>query len=144
MTLPQPDMPEAGRGRCFCGAVRFEWRARPLWAGHCHCESCRRNCAAPFTSFFGVADDAWSWTGEAPRLFESSPGVRRWFCGRCGAPMAFAADRFPGETHFYAASMERPEDYRPTFHVHADERLSWVRLADDLPRLGGGAGEGGA
>jgi hypothetical protein len=133
----RPDMPASGAGRCLCGDVRFRWEGPALWAVHCHCESCRRACSAGFTSFFGVADADWSWTGAPPRLYESSPGVRRWFCPRCGAQMAFQADRYPGETHFYAASMENPEAYAPTAHVHADERLCWVRLADDLPRKEG-------
>lgn len=51
--------------------------------------------------------------------------------------MAYAADRFPGETHFFAASMENPEEFDATYHVHAEERLSWVHLADDLPRVDG-------
>lgn len=125
-------MPGNGTGRCLCGDVRYEWTAKPKWAAHCHCESCRRTCSAPFTSFFGIADEAWRWTGAEPRLYESSPGVRRFFCGRCGTPMAYAADRFPGETHFYAASMDNPETYAPTAHVYVAERLSWVHLADDL------------
>lgn len=51
--------------------------------------------------------------------------------------MAFAADRFPGEIHFFAASMGNPEDFKPTYHVHAEERLSWVHISDGLPRVGG-------
>lgn len=133
---PPTGMPKQGTGRCFCGAVTYEWRAAPLWSCHCHCESCRRTCSAPFTSFFGVADGHWAWTGETPKLFESSPGVRRHFCATCGTPMAYAADRFPGETHFYAASMDDPAAFRPTFHVHADEMLDWFEIVDDLPRKG--------
>jgi len=104
-------MPAEGTGRCLCGAMRFRWRAAPFWAGHCHCESCRRATSAP--------------------------GVRRSFCGSCGAQMAFAADRYPGEIHFYAATMDRPEDYRPAFHVHVGERLGFIHLADGLPQYEG-------
>lgn len=127
-------MPEAGDGRCLCGAVRYAWSAAPLWAGHCHCESCRRNCSAPMTSFFGIANGAWQWTSDAPAIYESSSGNTRSFCNRCGTPMAYASQRFPDEIHFYAASMTDPEAYRPTVHFHADERLSWLHLADDLPQ----------
>jgi len=137
MTPARPDMPVEGTGRCFCGRVRFAWSDTPLWAAHCHCESCRRHCSAPFTSFFGVADGAWQWTGAEPALYQSSSGVRRYFCPSCASPMAYAAERFPGETHFYAASMDEPERFVPTFHTHADERLSWIHLADGLPRYKG-------
>lgn len=106
---------------------------------HCHCESCRRQCSAPFTTFVGVKDGRWRWTGEEPAVFASSPGVRRSFCAACGTPMAYAADRWPGEIHFYAASLDDPNAVEPTAHVHATERLRWVRLDDGLPRHEGTA-----
>lgn len=127
-------MPEQGSGRCLCGAVRYVWREKPSWAGHCHCESCRRACSAPFTSFFGVRDGAWDWTGAPPHIYESSPGVRRAFCPRCGSQMTYAADAWPGETHFYAASMDNPALYAPTEHFFDAERLAWVHLNDGLHR----------
>lgn len=121
-------------GRCLCGAVTYRCTALPLWQLHCHCESCRRATASPFTSFLGVADGSWEWTGATPATFASSPGVRRDFCARCGSQMAYRSDRFPGECHFHAATLDRPQDYAPTGHVHSAEALPWVHLADGLPR----------
>ncbi len=60
-------------GRCLCGATRYRCTAAPLWQAHCHCESCRRATASPFTSFFGIANTAWEWTGAAPATYQSSP-----------------------------------------------------------------------
>lgn len=123
-------------GRCLCGAVRFAYEGPENWRAHCHCESCRRATSSPFTTFFGVPDGAWRWTGEAPKLYQSSPGVRRWFCGTCGSPMAYGSDRHPGELHFYAASLDDPTDFAPERHVHCDEQLPWIVLADGLARKG--------
>lgn len=134
MAYPENNLPETGAGRCLCGAVRFEWTAKPIWAADCHCESCRRANSAAYASFFGVSDGHWRWTGAAPTLFESTPGVRRWFCPTCGSQMAYAADRFPGETHFFAPSMDNPEQFQPTFEVNVDERLSWVLTREGLPQ----------
>jgi hypothetical protein len=121
-------------GRCLCGTIRYETDAAPLWQAHCHCESCRRATSSPFTSFFGMADGTWRWTGARPAVHASSPGVQRHFCPTCGSQMAYQSTAFPGETHFYAATLDDPEAYRPTVHVHTDEQLGWVRLADGLPR----------
>ncbi|MFC2970056.1 GFA family protein [Acidimangrovimonas pyrenivorans] len=121
-------------GHCLCGAVRFEFDGAPLWQAHCHCESCRRNCSAPFTSFLGVADGSWRWTGAAPAAYASSPGVARMFCPTCGTPMAFRSERWPDEIHFYAASLDDPAAYAATRHVHWDEHLPWVHLCDGLER----------
>lgn len=121
-------------GRCLCGAVTYAFTGPENWAGHCHCESCRRQTGSPMTSFLGVPNDAFAWTGTEPWLHRSSPGVRRNFCASCGTPMAYAADRFPGEIHLYATTLDNPEDYRPTFHVFTLEQVSWLHLADDLPK----------
>ena len=48
--------------------------------------------------------------------------------------MAYRATRFPGEIHFYAATLDAPEAYAPTAHVHTAEQLSWVHLSDGLIR----------
>ena len=121
-------------GRCLCGDVTYQYSGPENWSGHCHCESCRRNCSAAMVSFFGVPRAAYSFTGVAPGVYESSPGVRRLFCQRCGTPMAYDADRFKHEIHFYAASLDDPENYAPEYHVHCEEQLTWVNVADDLPK----------
>ena len=122
------------RGRCLCGSVTFEYDGPENWCGHCHCESCRRNTAAPFTSFFGVPNQAYRFTGDEPAVYRSSPGVRRLFCRACGTPIAYDADQFPDEIHFYAAGLEHPEDFAPQFHVHYGEHMPWIEVSDDLPR----------
>jgi hypothetical protein len=121
-------------GRCLCGAVTFRGTEPPLWQAHCHCESCRRATASPFTSFLGLQDGTWNWTGAAPRTYQSSPGTFRDFCPTCGTQMAYHSDRIPGERHFYAATLDDPSEFTPTAHDHADEMLPWLHLADDLPR----------
>lgn len=129
-------------GRCLCGDVAYEYSGRENWRAYCHCESCRRNTSSPVTAFFGVPRGACRFTGKEPSAYESSPGVRRLFCGRCGSPMAYESDRFPDEIHLYAASLDRPEDYVPQGHVYCAEQLPWFDVRDSLPRHPGG-GSGG-
>ncbi|MDB5658616.1 MAG: hypothetical protein JWS10_1231 [Cypionkella sp.] len=121
-------------GHCLCGATRFRCTAAPIWQSHCHCESCRRACSSAFTSFFGVADGAWKWTGATPATYASSPGVWRDFCAACGAQVAYRSERFPGEIHFYAALLDDPSIYAPEEHVFIAEKLPWIHLADGLPQ----------
>lgn len=121
-------------GHCLCGAVAFEYWGEENWRGHCHCESCRRNTSSPFTTFFGVPRGAFRFTGVYPSIYQSSKGVKRFFCGTCGTPMAYESDRFPDEIHFYAASLEDATSFTPQFHTHYAERVPWVELADDLPK----------
>lgn len=121
-------------GRCLCGEVRYEYEGPENWQGYCHCESCRRSTSSPIATFFGVPRNAYRFTGRTPAVYESSPGVRRHFCDRCGTPMAYDADRFPHEIHFYAASLDDPENFAPKFHVHCAQQLPWFEVKDTLPR----------
>jgi hypothetical protein len=122
--------------------VRFVARGEPKWVAHCHCESCRRATSAPLTTYAGYPTEAVSWTGEAPAVFHSSPGVIRRFCRDCGSPMTFEGERWPGEVHLFVASFDEPASLRPTLHVHVGEQLSWLHLADGLPRYATTAREG--
>ena len=126
------------RGHCLCGEIAFEYSGPETWRGHCHCESCRRNTSSPFTTFVGVPRQAYRWTGKPPAVYRSSPGVRRMFCATCGTPMAFDSEKRPDEIYFYAASLEDSRSFVPDFHVHWEERMPWVELADDLPKREGG------
>ena len=121
-------------GRCLCGSVTFEYDGEELWRGHCHCESCRRQTASPVTTFMGVANGTWQWTGFQPKLYNSSEGTRRYFCASCGSPVAFQADRLPGEIHFYASLLDNHNEFQPDRHYHWHERVSWLHVDDELPR----------
>ncbi|MDE2446023.1 MAG: GFA family protein [Alphaproteobacteria bacterium] len=120
-------------GGCLCGDVRYQFSEPIYGCVNCHCESCRKNCAAPMTTFVGVYDGTWRWTGAAPSVFESSPGVKRYFCGRCGSPVAYISENFTNKMHFYLAQLDDPEAFKPEGHSFKDSQLSWLHLADDKP-----------
>jgi hypothetical protein len=89
--------------------------------------------AIVFTTWLGQENGRWRYLGDTPVIRDSSPGNRRGFCGKCGSPFMFQSDRYPNEMHFYAALLDDPESVTPTRHDHADEKLGWVHLSDDLP-----------
>jgi hypothetical protein len=120
-------------GRCLCGAVTFEARGTPLWVVHCHCESCRRQTSSPATTFAGYLLRQVSFATSVRRVFESSPGVQRSFCARCGSPLSYEASRFPGEIHLYVATFDDPAPFVPQRHVNYGERVAWLRLDEHLP-----------
>ena len=51
--------------------------------------------------------------------------------------MGFEADHYPGGMHLYAASLEDPDDFQPTFHVNYESKLPWLQISDDLPKYKG-------
>lgn len=122
-------------GRCLCGDVAFEATGAPKWITYCHCESCRRHTASPVAVFVGFEESALTFTKAAPRRYESSAGVTRGFCGRCGSPVSYQSVRYPGEIHIYGGVMDEPEGYRPEAHVYFGEHLAWFDTTDALQRF---------
>ncbi|MEM7060984.1 MAG: GFA family protein [Pseudomonadota bacterium] len=125
------------RGYCLCKRTSWEFSGDLTWACYCHCDDCRRNCAAPIVGWLGVPLRNFKWTGRKPKTFESSEGVFRHFCGDCGSQIGFEANHYAGGMHLYAASMEHPADFVPTFHVNYQSKLPWLNIEDDLKKYEG-------
>jgi hypothetical protein len=122
------------RGHCLCNSIVFEVEEPVQACVTCHCESCRRQCSAPFKVYIGVPDGQWRWISKPPKTFNSSPGVERTFCDQCGSPLSFRSQKMSNVMHFFTAAMQRPEDFTPSMHVSFEEKLPWLKLADGLPR----------
>lgn len=119
-------------GGCLCGAVRFAYVGEPKEVTHCHCADCRRAVGAPFVTWVGVAEGAFTVTlGDIARC-ETSPGVLRGFCARCGTSLTYTGGPWPG-VYLTAATLDEPNAVEPATHAFHRERLAWVKLADGLP-----------
>ncbi|MDH3476303.1 MAG: GFA family protein, partial [Rhodospirillales bacterium] len=134
----------AATGGCLCGAVRYEAKGEPLWVAHCHCHSCRRNTGSAIATFVGYRQENFAYSAGAPAGYASSPGVTRSFCARCGTPLTYRAERFPGEVHLYISTLDDPENFRPKGHVYFAERIPWFDTADHLPRYAATSAGGAA
>jgi hypothetical protein len=74
------------------------------------------------------------YVAAAPQVFESSPGVRREFCGQCGTPLTYwSADR-PEEIDVTICSLDEPERAIPADHTWMQDAVAWDRPADGLPQ----------
>lgn len=124
-------------GGCLCGSVRYTFSEPIYGCVNCHCDSCRKSCAAPMTTFLGVHDGSWRWTEAKPTLYESSPGVKRYFCSRCGSQVGYISENFTNKMHFYLAALDNPEAFKPEGHSFKANQLSWLHLDDALPDLTG-------
>lgn len=128
------------RGSCLCGAVRLEADASK-WCAHCHCSMCRRAHGAGHVLWVGLDEGAFRIVSGAETLgrYASSPGAERSFCTRCGTPMLFRSQRWPGEVHVAGALLDAL-DRAPQAHVFWDDRASFTVCEDGLPRRGGKTG----
>jgi hypothetical protein len=123
-------MSEIYSGRCLCGAVRFEAKGAPKWVRWCHCESCRRHSGAPANVFVSLEKEAVTVVEGAIAEFNSSPGVGRGFCARCGSTLTCSNAKLPTETHFYVGAFDRAAELAPKGQFFAGERLPWFHASE--------------
>ncbi|MEM7533920.1 MAG: GFA family protein [Chloroflexota bacterium] len=121
-------------GQCLCGNVRFAMVGEPIWVGHCHCLSCRRNTGSAVATFVGFHPYQVTFTQGERRFYASSPGVQRGFCQDCGTPLSYETEKFADEIHLYISTLDEPARFVPQFHTYYAERIPWFDTADDLPR----------
>ena len=126
-------------GGCMCGAVRFETRGESSEVFHCHCQSCRKHNGAAAATLAIFKTDQLTFSGDERKIYESSPGAGRAFCGKCGTPLTWEGDG--GELGpiivFHISTFDSPDALVPTAHAFYPERIAWFDIADDLPRYEG-------
>ena len=78
----------AMRATCLCGGVEIEVTGKLGPVVYCHCSRCQKASGSAFSASADVRRRYWNLSGEELlREFESSPGVLRAFCSRCGSPI---------------------------------------------------------
>ena len=130
------ETPDKATGGCMCGAVRYEATGAPTSIIHCHCTSCRKHSGAPVVTLVGYKADQVEFTKGDRKIYESSKGVGRAFCGDCGTTLTWEGDG--GElgplVEFLISTLDDPNAFAPQGHLHHAERISWFETSDNLPR----------
>ncbi|PHV12435.1 GFA family protein [Chitinimonas sp. BJB300] len=121
-------------GGCQCGAIRYQVTGRHLTAALCHCLICRKANAAPAVAWVMYKEDQVRFLHERPTEYSSSLEGRRGFCPRCGTQISFVSGLMPGLIDLTICSLDTPNDIAPDVHAFESRRLSWLHLADQLPR----------
>ncbi len=121
-------------GHCLCGAVRYVVDGAPVQRTNCHCTMCRRASGAPFVAWFSVAREQLRYVTGQPARYRSSSHGTRTLCAACGTPLTFESSREPDYVDVTVCSLSDPEAVAPEQHIFTSTQLSWVKLADGLPR----------
>src|SRR5690606_2995128 len=72
-----------------------------------------------------------------PATFSKTPGVIRSFCAKCGSSISYLDQGLAGEIYICIGFMDSPERFVPAAHGYWRERLSYLRINDDLPKQDG-------
>jgi len=129
-------------GSCFCGAVRYRVTPPLGFCAHCHCSMCRRTHGAGYVTWVVVPNEQFELLTGDDRLvrFRSSEHGTRSFCATCGSTLFCESTHHPDQIDIVLANFDPPLDHPPQAHIFFDDRAAWVRVGDDLPRLGGATG----
>lgn len=118
-------------GGCMCGAVRYRAINAPTYTGVCHCNDCRRATGGAYVPWFGVAPEHLKIIEGNITEHESSPGIKRGFCGKCGSSLTFGGEGW-NDIGVTIASLDDPNAISPETNVYLSEKLHWVAYNEDM------------
>lgn len=132
-------MADVSLGRCLCGAVRYQVSGALRGVIGCHCNQCQR-WSGHFVAATAVDRDRLEITDtDALQWYESSPGIRRGFCGRCGSSL-FWDDAGASSVSIMAGTLDPPSGLSTLRHIYVADKGDYHRIADGLPQYQQGEG----
>ncbi len=127
-------------GGCLCGAIRYRAAGPATSVVHCHCSLCRRASGAPVVTWATFPAGAVTFSREkVTREYASSTWARRGFCPDCGTQIWFQQLKRTDEIDLTLSTFDDPTSFRPERHIWNTDRVPWLQLSDDLPRLPNGS-----
>ncbi|WP_319518066.1 GFA family protein [uncultured Martelella sp.] len=119
-------------GGCFCGAVRFSMRSRPMFIHACHCRDCRRQSGGPFVINGLIETDRITVLKGAPacRTLATDSGHPHdlSFCADCGTALWSDYGRRGWMLFVRMATLDAPESFVPDVHIYTATKLPWLPL----------------
>lgn len=122
-------------GGCLCGALRYEARAEPLYAGLCYCVDCRKASGSGFIPFMGFAADTLTITGETRQshttAFNGGTATRN-HCAQCNSLVFGGVVGESDSFTIYAGSLDEPAQFKPTTALFTRDRPAWADVRTEL------------
>ncbi len=125
------------RGACFCGALVAQFKGEPFWICYDHDDDCRRATGGALVVWVGYRPEQVRIIAGKPKAFSKTRGIVRTFCAECGTSIGYTDQGLPNESYFALGFFEDPEHFLPQAHAYWQEKLPWLAVADDLPRIEG-------
>jgi len=121
---------------CLCGDVAWEGCGRFDLLTHCHCSRCRKAHGSAFATYVMCAAEGFRYLRGAERIarYESTPGIFRPFCERCGSTVPSGAV-WNERVSLPAGMLEGDLPTEPLAHIFAASKAPWHEITDSLPRF---------
>jgi len=125
---------------CLCGGVRIEISGKVGPLVYCHCSRCRKAQGTAFSANTDVRRSYWRFVAgeDLIREYESSPGVFRAFCSRCGSPVYSRRPDAPDILRIRLGILNDDPQRRALAHFHVASKAAWFEITDGLPQFAGG------
>jgi hypothetical protein len=122
------------RGRCRCGAVRYQVADEFRYAANCHCSECRAATGSAFKSFAGIEREKLTVTDGLDQLAVfGEEDLNDTRCAACGS-FLFSVVRDGAYVHVAMGSLVDDPAIRPTEHIYVGSKAPWFEITDDLPQ----------
>ena len=120
-------------GSCLCQAVGYEICGPIIRLNFCHCSMCQKNHGAAFAPYLRVAkEDFIVIRGqEFITSYQSSHGITRTFCRRCGSNLQWIRASSDAEG-VAAGTLDSAIDIQPAAQYWCDDSKSWHRVRADV------------
>jgi len=124
------------KGSCLCGSLKYEINGELGPIVMCHCSNCRKASGSAFATNAPVDASAVNWMSDTAALgeYESSPGVFRQFCRRCGSQLFSRRTATPDVLRLRIGTLDTKIMSKPTQHIFVGSKAEWCDITDSLPQ----------
>ncbi|MAA87196.1 MAG: GFA family protein [Haliea sp.] len=122
-------------GGCVCGRVGFTVEDKFVYAGYCHCSSCRKSSGASGTAIGGIPREKFSVTkgSDYIKKFSRSKETVSCFCALCGSTL-YGEKPVSGMLHVRYGALNSAPELLPQAHMHVSSKADWYEICDSLPQ----------
>ena len=124
-------------GRCSCGEVSFEVSGNVKRMYHCHCDSCRKQNGASYTTMTEVNADYFQLVSgrESITVYEKSPEYHIHFCSRCGSRIFGQHQEYRDYIYVPGGAYNEDPQITPEAHYFVGSKAPWTKISDDIPQF---------
>jgi hypothetical protein len=133
-------MTETIKGRCFCGAVRFQFSEAPIAVRACWCRDCQYLATGNASINAIFRTESLALTGEVAEYVSTANSgntMRRRFCPKCGTQLFSHSSSRHEVMVVRVGALEDREVGGPASCIWTASKPSWGHIDPELPNCAG-------
>jgi len=116
------------KGRCLCGAIKYEIADQPKEIGHCYCRDCQIKSGSDQLVYLAFALNALNIIGPIkwyPSVGDSGSPKKHGFCPECGSTLVGTTEHWPNLVVVYAGSLLDNSSFKPKSNIWVKDAPKW-------------------